>query len=151
MQSKYETLKKIIDYVENESDNPIDELLMMGFTPCQLVNEFDFDAEAVKGSELYDEFDEDLDEDKYPFLLGKYSPFDASLVNWFKLSDDSFLLLKETEYYERMKVLYENEKEDALTEVMNEIFSNFDEVVREELGENLVEYEAENENTKESA
>lgn len=142
MKTKYETLKSVVEYVSNESDDPISELLMMGFTPCQLVFEFGFDADEVKSSEIYAELDDDLDENAYPFLLGKYSPFDAALVNWFKLSTDSLIQLKDTDAYIQMKERYEEEKEEALMDVMNAIFGKFEDLVYERLGENYKEFES---------
>ena len=72
MKTNSEPLKSVVEYVRNESDDPVSELLMMGFTPCQLVFEFGFDADEVKSSEFYAELDDNLDENTYPFLLGKY-------------------------------------------------------------------------------
>lgn len=130
MKSKYQTLKDIVNYVKNESDDPISELLMMGFTPCQLVYEFDFDEDDVKASELYEEttdvVEEDLDETEYPFVLDNYSPFDAALVSRFKLSPDDLLYLKEQTVYKRMKAAYEEEMLEVSTDVMNEVFDKFE-------------------------
>lgn len=136
MKSKYQTLKDVVAYVTNESDNPIDELLMMGFTPCQLVFEFGFDEEEVKTSELYDD-DDDLEETEYPFVLDKYGPFDAALVNRFKLSSDTLCRLKNTKCYKEMKEMYEEEQIEALTDVLNEVFDEFEDGVYEELGEDF--------------
>ena len=130
MKTKFDTLKDIVKYVKNESDDPISELLMMGFTPCQLVYEFGFDENDVKASEVYEEAkdanDEDLDYAEYPFVLDNYSPFDAALVSRFELSKENLLALKDTDLYENMKVMYENEKIDALTEVLNEVFDKYE-------------------------
>ena len=133
MKTKYETLKDIIKYVENESDDVIGELLEMGFTPCQLVYEFGFDEEEVKASDNYEDYedlvDEKLDDTAYPFVLDNYNPFDAAIVNWFQLSKDSFLSLKDTEVYKDMKAMYDEEKIGALTEVMNDVFTKYEQEV----------------------
>lgn len=50
MTSKYQTLCNIITYVKRHSNNPIDELLNMGFTPTQLVYEFGFRKSEVVSS-----------------------------------------------------------------------------------------------------
>lgn len=129
MKSKYETLKSIIKYVENESNDVVAELLEMGFTPCQLVYEFGFDEQKVKASELYtdseDLLSENLDETKYPFVLSNYNSFDAALVNWFQLSKDSLLSLKSTKVYKDMKAIYDEEKIEVLTDITNDIFDKF--------------------------
>lgn len=154
MKSKYETLKSVVEYVKNESDDPVSELLMMGFTPCQLVFEFGFDEDEVRTSDVFDNFDDELDENEYPYILSKYNSFDAALVNWFKLSTDALLQLKEAGVYDDMKTRYEEEKIEALTEVTNGIFSDFEEAVFEELGDDYESFklnEEENEdksNTK---
>lgn len=130
MKSKYQTLKDIVNYVKNESEDPISELLTMGFSPCQLVYEFGFDEGDVKASELYEEtadnLEENLDEAEYPFVLSNYSPFDAALVSRFKLSSDDLLYLKEQPVYKEMKAMYEEEMIEASTDVMNEVFDKFE-------------------------
>lgn len=139
MKTKFETLKSVVAYVKNESDNPIDELLMMGFTPCQLVYEFGFDADEVKTSDLYEDVkdieNEDLDGEVYPFVLSNYSPFDAALVSRFKLSSEQLLCLKEQGVYQNMKTAYEEKKIEAETELFNEVFDEYEDELLEEVEE----------------
>ena len=139
MKTKFETLKSVVAYVKNESANPIDELLMMGFTPCQLIYEFGFDTDDVKKSELYEEVaadeDEDFDREVYPFVLSNYSPFDAALVNWFQLSSEELLALKETDVYKEAKSSYEEKKIEVETELFNEVFNEFEDEILEEIGD----------------
>ena len=142
MKTKYETLKSVIEYVKNESDDVIGELLEMGFTPCQLVYEFGFDEEDVRASENYEDYedllDEKLDDTAYPFVLDNYNPFDAALVNWFQLSKDSLLSLKYTKVYKDMRAMYDEEKIEALTEVMNDVFSKYEQEVENSVETNTL-------------
>lgn len=136
MKSKFETLKDVVKYVMNESEDPVSELLMMGFTPCQLVFEFGFSEDAVKNSEVYEESKdaaegEDLDYSEYPFVLDNYSPFDAAVVSRFELSKDALLELKDTDLYEEIKGEYEGEKIEALTDVLNEVFDKYEDKMLE--------------------
>ncbi len=139
MKTKFETLKAVVAYVKNESDEPIDELLNMGFTPCQLVYEFGFDADEVKASYLYEDVKdietEDLDNEEYPFVLDNYSPFDAALVSRFKLSSEQLLCLKEQGVYQNMKTAYEEKKIEAETELFNEVFDEYEDELLEEVEE----------------
>lgn len=130
MKSKINTLLDIIQYVENESDDPVSELLMMGFSPCQLVYEFGYDKEKVRASVCYDEDAEDnLEPKEYPFVLGNYSSFDSSLVNHFKLHESEFLMLQNTEIYAKMYEFYKEEKEEALREVENDTFYKYEDEI----------------------
>ena len=130
MKSKYETLLSVIKYVENESDDVVSELLTMGFTPCQLVNEFGFDEMKVKQSPVFsdieDSLNEKLNETEYPFVLDNYSSFDAALLSRFELTKEQMKFIKNTELYREMKCLYKEEKEEALIDVLNDVFNNFD-------------------------
>lgn len=130
MKSKYETLLSVVDYVKNESENVVDELLMMGFTPCQLVNEFDFDENEVRNSPVYEEVREELmenlDESEMPFLLDNYNAFDASLMFYFEFNKDELREFKLSPLYKEMLERYDEEKDEALTEVRNEIFNDFE-------------------------
>lgn len=143
MKTKYETLKSVIEYVKNEADDVVSVLLEMGFTPCQLVYEFGFDEEYVKASDLCEDYedlvDEKLDETAYPFVLSNYNPFDAALVNWFQLSKDSLLSLKDTKVYKDMRAMYDEEKIEALTEVMNDVFSKYEQKVEDSVETNTLE------------
>lgn len=53
MKSKYDTLFSVVNYVKNESENSVTELLLMGFTPCQLVYEFGFNETEVRKSPVF--------------------------------------------------------------------------------------------------
>lgn len=126
MKTKYDTLLSIVNYVKNESANPIDELLMMGFEPCQLINEFGFQREDVKKSEVYIQMANsdiiDVDEKEIPFALENFNPFDASLMFYFEMTPSQLTKFKKTKQYQKLIEKYDEERIDALTGVMNEIF-----------------------------
>ncbi|MBQ7818572.1 MAG: hypothetical protein IJ341_02625 [Bacteroidales bacterium] len=132
MKSKYETLVCVVDYVIAHSKDVIsaaNTLLDMGFTPCQLVREFKFKEADVRATNQFkenawktDDGAFGLNENEYPYLLGHFSRFDAELISWFKLTSDEIMQLRKTGIYERIKLLYDEDKEEALTDVMNDIF-----------------------------
>lgn len=140
MQTKFETLKKIIAYVKNESENPIDELLMMGFTPCQLVYEFGFNEDDVKASGFYDDINdgllEDIDCDELPFALENFNPFDAEIVFRFKLNKNAFSELKGSALYKELLEKYIEEKEDTLVDCANAAIDAFEDEILSFLEEN---------------
>lgn len=133
MKSKYQTLKDIVNYVNAESDDPISELLMMGFDPYQLVNVFGFDANDVKKSEAYRNGNWDLDQEEDPFRLDLYEPFDAALVNRFKLTNKQFAKFKDTTVYMMIYNAYMDDKVDCETELFNGIFDEHEDNILEEL------------------
>ncbi len=124
MQSKFETLSHVVRYVKENAEHPVaavDELLSMGFEPCQLVYEFGFDENTVKKSEIYQGWDQKtLDDEEYPYMLDKFNPFDAALVSRFRLSTEQLLRFKSTETYKTLLSYFNEEKEAAITEVINE-------------------------------
>lgn len=136
MKSKYDTLLDIIQYVKTKSEYPIDDLLMMGFTPCQLVNEFHFDAEDVRQSYLFakieDNLDEKLDEDEYPFVLDCFNTFDAELISRFQFTKEQVFSLKQTTVYQEMLKEFQEEKTAAIIECENFIFDKYAKKLAEE-------------------
>lgn len=65
MKDYKDTLRDVIKYATIDCDDLIGTLFMMGFTPYQLINDFDFDEEAVTShsdfreyADLYGEFPE---------------------------------------------------------------------------------------------
>lgn len=132
MKSKYETLVCVVNYViahSKDVTSAANTLLDMGFTPCQLVREFKFKADDVKETKHFkdnawktDDGAFGLNEKEYPYLLGHFSRFDAELISWFKITPEELMSLKGTHTYERIKSLYDADKEEALTDVMNDIF-----------------------------
>jgi len=144
MKSMKETLKEIIANIKSESENPVDELLGMGFTPCQLVHEFGMDVNAVKSSELYKEikdmYNEDLDTFVYPFDLDKFNRFDAQLISRFEFNLEQIRAFKETELYSLLFDEYERDKEDALTEVMDQLFDDAEEKINDWMSSTLKTY-----------
>lgn len=128
MKTKFETLLSIVNYVKNESNNPIDELLVMGFEPCQLVNEFGFQKQDVKKSELYIQMTDDsiidIDEKEMPFALENFNPFDASLMFYFEMTPSQLTKFKRTNQYQILVDRYNEERDEALTEVMNRVFDS---------------------------
>lgn len=129
MKTKYETLSDIVNYVEGVSDEPIDELLRMGFSPCQLINEFGYDANAVMASCEYDDakkgLDEDIECEDYPFVLSNYSPFDAAIISRFEFSPEDFAKFREAPVYENMKKIYQEEIHEVITDYMNELLDKY--------------------------
>jgi len=130
MKSYFDTLKDVVAYVRNESEDIVSELLMMGFTPAQLVHDFSFDEKEVKVSEVYKELDEELqnelEEKEYPFVLSGFNTFDAALISRFELNKEDFLCFKETELYNEIFANYEDEIIEPETEVLNEVFDTFE-------------------------
>lgn len=133
MKSKYQTLKSIVEYVKNESANPIDELLMMGFDPYQLAMVFGFDEDDIKKSDIYQDGDWDLDQNEYPFCLDMYEPFDAAIVSRFKLSKKQFLALKETTVYMLAYNAYMDDKNECETDLFNGILDEHEDSINDEL------------------
>jgi hypothetical protein len=131
MKTFKETLEDIVTDVKNHSEDPVTELLNMGFTPYQLAHYFGFEVDEVKKSEAYRNFDEDLDYDEYPFIMNGFNRFDAQLISHFKMDLDTIRDFKDTTLYEELLDRYNEDKEDALTDVMNDIFGEMEDEVYE--------------------
>ena len=130
MKTKYDTLFDIVNYVEGVSDEPIDELLRMGFSPCQLINEFHYNKESVVSSLEYDDakrgLNEDVECEEYPFILENYSPFDAAIISRFEFSKTDFETFRESPVYIKMKEKYQEEIHEVITDYMNELLDEFE-------------------------
>ncbi|MBQ7818567.1 MAG: hypothetical protein IJ341_02600 [Bacteroidales bacterium] len=126
MKSKFKTLCDIVAYVKNESENPVDELLNMGFSAAQLVYEFGFDKKDVVKSETYQMSDENIEEEIYPFLLDNFSNLDAAIISHFEISPDALMYFKSNPMYEEMKKAYKYAKDEIDTDILNDLFSNFE-------------------------
>lgn len=63
MKSFKDTLLDVIKYTKVDCDDLVTTLLQMGFTPEQLIEEFDFDEEDVKASEIYEDIMDTLQEE----------------------------------------------------------------------------------------
>ena len=129
MKTMQETFESILRYVEAHETNPIDELLKMGFTPCQLVNIFGVDKERVKSATLYENFarqnKEDLDKFIYPYDLENFVRFDAEWMSFYEANPDQLMAFKQTPRYKELREKYDEEKEPVLAEILTDIF--FDE------------------------
>lgn len=135
MKNKYDTLTDIIQYVKKTSKHPIDTLLQMGLTPCQLVNEFHFDDKTVRQSPLFKtteaNLDEKLDEDEYPFVLDCFNPFDAALISRFQFTKEQLYFLKQTAIYQEILDKFQEEKMAATIECENTIFDKYTNAILE--------------------
>lgn len=125
MQSKYKTLCNVVTYVKRNSNNPIDELLNMGFTPTQLVYEFGFKKSDVASSDVYKKHFEDLDVETYPDLLIRFSNLDAAIIDEFKVSPEALLYLKSERMYDSMKRAYKFAKNEADKDILKDLLKNF--------------------------
>lgn len=126
MKSKFKTLCDIVAYVKNDSENPVDELLNMGFSAAQLVYEFGFDKKDVVKSETYQMSDENIEEEIYPFLLDNFSNLDAAIISHFEVSPDALMYFKSNPMYEEMKKAYKFAKDEIDTDILNDLFTNFE-------------------------
>lgn len=135
MKSKYETLKDIINYTTHETkpNELISKLLKMGFDPCALVNEFDFDANNIIKTNEYQSLivnnpemdlsnkillDNDnnginIDEEDWSGL-SKYNDLDGSVISRLRITEDEFKSLKPTNDYKSFKEEYDREVEYAI-------------------------------------
>ena len=126
-------LENVISFVRNESDNVVDDLLMMGFPAEMLIYDFGFDEEEIRASEVCDMPEEFDWKTEYPFFLSNYDRFDAALINWFMISPKEHQLLKESNLYQKMREDYEEEMcevEEEITEILNKLFSKNEETIQ---------------------
>lgn len=130
------TLENIVNYIKKNSDTPreaIDELLMMGVTPHQLVYYFDFSEEDVVKSEIYKELDSslqnELSEQDYPFILDGFEPVDAALISRFQFSKEEFLVFKHSDVYKKILEKFKEEIIEPETEVFNLVFDEFENLI----------------------
>lgn len=125
MKTKYQTLCDIVAYVKSKHDNPVSELLNMGFTASQLIYEFGFSEENVFSSSFFITPGNIMPVD-YPFVLDNYSEFDSELVNRFLLSPEALLRLKEMPVYKEMKEVFKFAKNECMSDIYNDLFNNFE-------------------------
>ena len=130
------TLENIVNYIKKNSDTPreaIDELLMMGVTPHQLVYYFDFSEQDVVKSEIYKELDSslqnELSEQNYPFILDGFEPVDAALISRFQFSKEEFLVFKHSDVYKKILEKFEEEIIEPETDVFNFVFDEFENLI----------------------
>lgn len=140
MKSFKDTLLDVIQYAKIDCDDLVTTLLLMGFTPEQLIKEFDFDEEDVKASEIYDDVAdalEDIPEDDYPFNLDQYEPFDAALVSRYIFSREEMSAFKVTPTYQKIFEEYEERVVEVENELFDEIFDEFEDEILEGSGKTV--------------
>lgn len=140
MKSLKATLEDVIKYAKNECDDPVTTLLVMGFTPEQLIKEFDFDEEDVKASEIYEEIMDSLESDveaEYPFNLDEYEPFDAALVSRYQFSREEMHQFMNTSTYEKIREEYEERVIEVENELFDEVFDEYEDDILEDSGKSV--------------
>lgn len=140
MKTLKETLKSVINYAKIDCDDLIGTLFVMGFTPRQLIYEFDFDKDTVLQhpdfkhyADVCGEYNED--NQVYPFILDEYNPLEAAIVSRYRLSRKQMEEFLETEEFENLKQAYEEKIVEVETDLFNEILDEFEDTTLLKLGE----------------
>lgn len=140
MKTLKETLKSVINYAKIDCDDLIGTLFVMGFTPRQLIYEFDFDKDTVLQhpdfkhyADVCGEYNED--NQVYPFILDEYNPLEAAIVSRYRLSRKQMEEFLETEEFENLKQAYEERIVEVETDLFNEILDEFEDTTLLKLGE----------------
>lgn len=140
MKTLKETLKSVINYAKIDCDDLIGTLFVMGFTPRQLIYEFDFDKDTVLQhpdfkhyADVCGEYNED--NQVYPFILDEYNPLEAAIVSRYRLSRKQMEEFLETEEFENLKQAYEEKIVEVETDLFNEILDEFEDATLLKLGE----------------
>lgn len=130
MKTKYETLKDVISYVQKHNEKPVNELLKMGFTPSQLVREFNFNENDVRNSIYFTQVEIERGNEfnctTYPFFMDGYSFFDGQLISYFKFTKEKFEEFRGSDTYNKMLEKYNEQKDEALIDLTNDVFSDFE-------------------------
>lgn len=140
MKTFKETLEGVIKFAKIDSDDFIGTLFMMGFTPRQLIYEFDFDKDTVLQHPDFRDFAEDCGEynegdEVYPFILDEYNPLEAAIVSRYCLSRKQMEEFLETEEFKNLKNAYKERIVEVETDLFNEILDEFEDATLSKLGE----------------
>lgn len=140
MKTFKETLESVIKFAKIDSDDFVGTLFMMGFTPRQLIYEFDIDKDAVLRHPDFRDFADACGEynegnEVYPFILDEYNPLEAAIVSRYRLARKQMEEFLETKEFENLKQSYEEKIVEVETDLFNEILDEFGDATLLKLGE----------------
>ncbi len=140
MKTFKETLESVINYAKIDCDDLIGTLFVMGFTPRQLIYDFDFDKKTVLEHPDFREHADACGEyvegnEVYPFILDEYSPLEAAIVSRYRLARKQMEAFLETEEYRNLEHAYTERIIEVETDLFNEILDEFEDATLSKIGE----------------